>query len=151
MWNSWNSMRRNMETYTECCSHKLKLFISFSSSITCFKATVYILKFFMQNVKASLKNMLVCRHPTGPTRNVRVKKIFWCSFLKKNFLVTNILPHMISLAMLTLHSKVNFLFSLLHHFLIVRIFLTFLFLPTALCAGFTRLRYIRPSKKLMEG
>ena len=126
MRNSWNSMRGNLVTYTESCSHKLKLFISFSSFIAWFKTTVYILKFFMRNVKARLKNMLVCRHPTRPTRNVRVKKKFWCSFLKKKFLVTNILPHMTSLAMLTLQSKVNSLFFLLHHFLIVHIVLTFL-------------------------
>ena len=31
-------------------SYKLKLFISFSSSIACFKITVYILVFFMRNV-----------------------------------------------------------------------------------------------------
>ena len=39
------------ETYAESCSYKLKLFISFSSSIACFKTTAYILVFFcMQNV-----------------------------------------------------------------------------------------------------
>ena len=37
--------------------------------------------------------MLICLHPTGSTRNVRVKKLFWCSFLKKIFLVTNILVY----------------------------------------------------------
>ena len=45
----------------------------------------------------------------------------------------------IILTMLTLDSKVNFLFFLLHQFLVVRIAL--IFLPTVLCAGFTRLRY----------
>ena len=43
-------MRGNMETYTESCSHKLELFVSFSSSIACFKTTVHILVFLMQNV-----------------------------------------------------------------------------------------------------
>ena len=41
--------------------------------------------------KARIKNMLVCCHPTGSTRNVRVKIIFWCSLLKNFFLVTDIL------------------------------------------------------------
>ena len=41
--------------------------------------------------------MLVCRHPIGSTRNVRVKKIIRCSFLEKIF------SHKYSvLAMLTL-------------------------------------------------
>ena len=35
--------------------------------------------------------MLVCRHSTGSTRNLQVKNFFWCSFLKKKFLVTDIL------------------------------------------------------------
>ena len=35
--------------------------------------------------KAGLKNMLVCCHPTGSTRKVRVKKNFFCTFLKKDF------------------------------------------------------------------
>ena len=39
-----------METYSECCSLELQLFISFSSSIACFKTTVYVLVFFMCNV-----------------------------------------------------------------------------------------------------
>ena len=43
-------MRGNLETYIKCCSHKSKLFISFSSSIACFKTTVYMLVFFMRNV-----------------------------------------------------------------------------------------------------
>ena len=34
--------------------------------------------------KATFKNMLVCHHPIGSTRNVRVK-FFLCSFLKKLF------------------------------------------------------------------
>ena len=43
-------MRGNLETYIKCCSHKSKLFISFSSSIACFKTTVYMLVFFIRNV-----------------------------------------------------------------------------------------------------
>ena len=43
-------MRGNLETYIKCCYHKSKLFISFSSSIACFKTTVYMLVFFMRNV-----------------------------------------------------------------------------------------------------
>ena len=33
--------------------------------------------------KASLKNMLICRHPTGSTRKVWVKTFFWCLFPPK--------------------------------------------------------------------
>ena len=43
MWNNLRSMRGNTEPYAESCSYKLKLFISLSSSIACFKTTVYIL------------------------------------------------------------------------------------------------------------
>ena len=69
--------------------------------------------------KTRLKNMLVCRHPTGSTRNGLVKKRFWCSFLKKTFFSYKY----IILAMLTLENKVNFF--LLHNFLVVRVVLTF--------------------------
>ena len=50
--------------------------------------------------------MLVCRHPTQSTRNVRVKKIFdahsWLFSFSHKYII---------LAMLTLESKVNFLLS----------------------------------------
>ena len=69
-----------------------------------------------------LKNMLVYRHPAGSTGNWRVKIFFWHIFLKKNFFCHKY----ISLAMLTLQSKINFLFFLLLHFLIGRIVLSFL-------------------------
>ena len=72
------------------------------------------------------------------------KICFWCSFLKKFFLVKYII-----LAMLTLESRVNFLFFLLHHFLIVRIVLTFL--THCPLRRFTRPRYTRPSNKPMKG
>ena len=39
-----------MEMYGENCFHKLKLFISFNSSIACVKTTVYVILFFMWNV-----------------------------------------------------------------------------------------------------
>ena len=51
----------------------------------------------------------------------------------------------IILAMLALDSKVNFLFFLLHHFLVVPVG----WYPV-LCTGSTRLRYNRSSKKTME-
>ena len=50
MWNSSRSMRGSIETYTESCSHKLKLFTSFISFIAYFKTNVHVLAFFMQNV-----------------------------------------------------------------------------------------------------
>ena len=73
--------------------------------------------------------MLICRHPTGSTRNVfwPAKKFFWCSFL-------------FILAMLILESKVNFLFFLLHDFLLSAVF----------CTDFTTLRYTRSSNKSMQ-
>ena len=67
--------------------------------------------------------MLVCRHPIGPTRNLWVKKFFLMLIPEKQNLFSDI--YMI-LAMLTLQSKVNFLFFLLHHFLFVRVVLTLL-------------------------
>ena len=78
--------------------------------------------------------MLVYRYLAGSTRNVLAKKCFRCSYT--------------ILAMLTLESKVDFLLFFLHHILVVRVVLTFL--PTVLSAGFTRLRYNRPSNKPME-
>ena len=71
---------------------------------------------------ARLKNTLVCRHPTESTRNLRVKNLFLMLVPEKLFFSHKY----IILAMLTLESKVNFLFFLLHHFSIVRIVLTFL-------------------------
>ena len=73
-----------------------------------------------------LENMLVCRHSTGSLRNAQVSFFFFFFFLmlilkKKSFSYRYII-----LAMITLENKVNFLFFLLHHFLILRIVLTFL-------------------------
>ena len=65
--------------------------------------------------------MLVCCHPTLSTGNGRVKKNFFMLIPEKKFNHKYIV-----LAMLTLESKVNFLFFLLHHFPIVRIVSTFL-------------------------
>ena len=78
--------------------------------------------------------MLVCRHPNGSTRNVWVKNFFDARSWNKTFFSHKY----IILAMLTLENKVNSLFFHLYHFLIARV-------------GFTRLRYTRPSNKLLEG
>ena len=40
---------------------------------------------------ARLKNMLVCHHPTRSYKKYVGQKIFWCFFMEKIFLVTNIL------------------------------------------------------------
>ena len=77
--------------------------------------------------KASLKNMLICRHPTGSTRKVWVE-IFFLSYSpppkKKNFCI---------------------IFKLLILFwLFLPIVLCTGFLPTVLCTGFIRIRYTRP-------
>ena len=56
--------------------------------------------------------ILVCRHPTESTGNVRVKQLFSRSFLKKFFFNHKYFV----LAKFSLESKVNFLFFLLHHF-----------------------------------
>ena len=82
-------MRGNMETYAESCSHKLKLFTSFSSSIVFLKTNVYVLVFFMQNVnirsshqgysadKGVLKNLTKSQENTS----ARVSEA--CNFIKK--------------------------------------------------------------------
>ena len=62
------------------------------------------------------------------------KKISSCSFLKKKFNHKYIV-----LAMLTLESKVNFCSFFCITFQLFVLFL--LFLPSVLCASFTRLRY----------
>ena len=67
--------------------------------------------------------ILVCRHPTESTGNVRVKQLFSRSFLKKFFFNHKYFV----LAKFSLESKVNFLFFLLHPFLIVHIVLFILF------------------------
>ena len=73
--------------------------------------------------QARLKNMLLCYHPTGSTRNVRIKKKKRkCLFLKKNFFSHKL----VILGMLTFESKVHFLLFLTHNFLVACVVLTFL-------------------------
>ena len=62
--------------------------------------------------RPDLKICWLAVNPTGSTRNMRVKQFFWCSFLKKKFFSHKC----IILAMLSLESKLNFFFFLLHHF-----------------------------------
>ena len=66
--------------------------------------------------------MLAYRHPTGSTRNVRVKKIFLMLIPQKKIFYHKY----ITLAMFTLESKVNLIFFLLNHFLVDCVVLSFL-------------------------
>ena len=73
--------------------------------------------------QARLKNMLLCYHPTGSTRNVRIKK------KKKKVLIpekNSFSDKLVILGMLTLESKVHFLLFLTHNFLVACVVLTFL-------------------------
>ena len=80
--------------------------------------------------------ILVCRHPTESTGNVRVKQLFSRSFLKKFFFNHKYFV----LAKFSLESKVNFLFFLLHHFFNCSYSFVHI-VHTVLCTGFTRLHY----------
>ena len=79
------------------------------------------------NIEMHIKtfNELRPDHPNGSTRNMQVRICFWCSFLKKK-----VFGHKyIILAMFNLESIVNFLFFLLHHFIVVPAVATII-LPT---------------------
>ena len=80
---------------------------------------MYIKTFY--ELRSDLKICQLAVSRPGLQETCRSKKIFGYSFLKKFFSHKHII-----LAMLTLESKINFLFFLWHHFLVARVVLTFL-------------------------